>query len=133
MRCKITDNVTSATIICPAYTACPLNRLIGKTILVRHFNCNRRELKNHGTVSLDYTEFEAYVRSEISKGLICPQCGCRMNINEGQSLIESDTYSVEHIKSLFTGGSNLLTNIKLVCRKCNYENEKKYAAEIAGE
>jgi 5-methylcytosine-specific restriction endonuclease McrA len=56
-----------------------------------------------------------------------------MNINEGQSLIESETYSVEHVKSLFTGGSNQLTNITLVCRKCNYENEKKYVAENAGE
>lgn len=125
MRCKITDISTSATTYCPAYTDCQTNRLIAKTILVRHFNCNRRELKNHGTISLNYDEFEAYVRTEISKGFICPQCGCRMNINEGQSLLDSDTYSIEHIKSLFSGGANVLTNIKVLCRKCNYENEKK--------
>jgi len=115
MQCKVGDQV------CPAFDVCPVNRNLVKGILTRYFNCCRRDLRYGCTINLEYEQVERLVRWNILQGFRCPVCGVTMEINEGQTAIESNIYSIDHIKAMSKGGKNEIDNMTICCRKCNLE------------
>ena len=109
---------------CPAFDVCPVNKNLTKTILLRYYNCCRRGLKYNNVLTIDYAQIENLVRTSLTTGFRCPQCGVVMAINNGQTEVETNVYSIEHIRPLNKGGENNINNLVICCRKCNYENNK---------
>jgi 5-methylcytosine-specific restriction endonuclease McrA len=118
MQCIVGDQV------CPAIEVCPENKNLVKGMFIRYQNCCRRELKYRNEISLQFRELEAAVRHRMVNGFMCQQCGATMTINNGQT--SDDTiYTVEHKLPLAEGGFNEITNLSIICRKCNWKNNDK--------
>lgn len=49
----------------------------------------------------------------------CIYCGIQTRIHEGGKQPEDTSFTVDHIKPLDNGGTNLLTNIVCSCYRCN--------------
>ena len=52
----------------------------------------------------------------------CLDCGCKMFVAEPNTICnEPDVATIDHIRARALGGTNMLGNLRVVCRQCNMD------------